>query len=51
MNETRGESAFPPDVSAAIAGARLVGAPTSDKDDEWSAAARAAIRIAREVGA
>ena len=51
MNESRGESAFPPDVSAAIAGARLVGAPTSDKDDEWSAAARAAIRIAREVGA
>jgi hypothetical protein len=38
-------------VASAAAGAQLVGSPTSDKDDEWRAAARGAIRIAREVGA
>ena len=51
MNGTLNRSSLPSDVAAAIAGARLVGAPTSDKEDEWSAAAHAAIRIAREVGA
>lgn len=51
MDLARNESSLPPDVAAAIAGARLVGAPTSEKDDEWSAAAHAAIGIAREVGA
>jgi hypothetical protein len=51
MDQTRSESSIPADVATAIAGARLVGAPTSDRQDEWSAAAHAAIRIAREVGA
>jgi hypothetical protein len=51
VGQSRSESPFPADVATAIAGARLVGAPTSDKQDEWSASARAAIRIAREVGA
>ena len=44
-------STLPPDVAAAVAGARVVGAPTSAKSDEWSAAAHAAIRIARDTGA
>ena len=51
METSRGESSLPTDVATAVDGARLVGAPTSDRQDEWSAAARAAIRIAREVGA
>ncbi|TMQ02281.1 MAG: hypothetical protein E6J91_52810 [Deltaproteobacteria bacterium] len=51
MSESDSESALPADVATAIEGARLVGAPTSDRDDEWSTAARAAIRIAGEVGA
>ena len=51
MDQSRTETPIPADVATAIAGARLVGAPTSDKQDEWSASARAAIRIAREVGA
>jgi hypothetical protein len=50
MDQPRSESSLPADVATAIAGARLVGAPTSDREDEWSAAAHAAIRIAREVG-
>ena len=51
MEQPQRESSLPADVAAATAGARLVGAPTSDRQDEWSAAAHAAIRIAREVGA
>jgi hypothetical protein len=51
MSERSREAAIPADVASAAAGARLVGAPTSDKDDEWSASARAAIDIAREIGA
>ena len=51
MDESASETAIPADVATAVAGARLVGAPTSDKDDEWRIAARAAIRIAREIGA
>jgi hypothetical protein len=51
MDQPRSESSLPDDVATATAGARLVGAPTSDRQDEWSAAAHAAIRIAREVGA
>lgn len=51
MNHSLTGSSIPADVATAVAGARLVGAPTSDKEDEWSAAAHAAIRIAHEVGA
>jgi hypothetical protein len=43
--------AIPADVATAVAGAKLVGSTTSDKEDEWRAAARAAVRIAREIGA
>ena len=50
MNQ-RSRATIPADVAAAIKGARLVGAPTSDKDDQWSASAHAAIDVAREVGA
>ena len=51
MNDQRRRATIPADVAAAVTGARLVGAPTSDKDDQWSASARAAIDVAREVGA
>jgi hypothetical protein len=51
MDQPHSELSIPADVAAAIAGARLVGAPTSDRQDEWSVAAHAAIRIAREIGA
>jgi hypothetical protein len=51
MNDQRRRATIPADVAAAITGARLVGAPTSDKEDQWSASARAAIDVAREVGA
>ena len=51
MNDTPNETAIPADVATAVAGAKLIGSPTSDKVDEWGVAARAAIRIAREIGA
>lgn len=41
----------PAEVEAALRGAQLVGAPTSDKDDEWATARRGAIRLARSIGA
>lgn len=41
----------PVEVTAAAEGAHLVGAPTSDKEDEWAAARHGAIRVARAVGA
>ena len=42
---------IPDEVAATVVGARLIGAPTSGKEDEWAAAGRGAIRIAREAGA
>ncbi len=51
MDQSANLAAIPPDIASAVAGARLVGSPTSDKDDEWGVAARAAIRIARDIGA
>jgi hypothetical protein len=51
MSDPRSRATIPADVAVAITGARLVGAPTSDKDDHWFASARAAIDVAREVGA
>jgi len=41
----------PADVATAVESANLVGAPTSEKDDEWAGARRGAIRVARAVGA
>jgi len=51
MNDPHVETAIPADVASAVAGGKLVGSPTSDKDDEWGISARAAIRIARQIGA
>ena len=51
MDQSANLAAIPADIASAVAGARLVGSPTSDKDDEWGVAARAAIRIARDIGA
>jgi hypothetical protein len=51
MGRRRPRTAIPSEVAVAVAGARVVGAPTSDRDDEWSAAGRGAIRIASEIGA
>jgi hypothetical protein len=51
MDQPANRMAIPADVAKAVAGGKLVGAPTSDKDDEWGVSARAAIRIAREIGA
>ena len=51
MDQSASGTTTPADVATAVAGARLVGAPTSDKDDEWRIAARAAIRSGREIGA
>jgi hypothetical protein len=51
MDQSANLAAIPPDIASAVAGARLVGSPTSDKDDEWGVVARAAIRIARDIGA
>jgi hypothetical protein len=51
MTESRTETPIPADVANAVAGGKLVGAPTSDKDDEWGVSGRAAIRIVREIGA
>lgn len=45
MNQSADRTAIPADVATAVAGA------TSDKHDEWGVAARAAIQIAREIGA
>lgn len=45
------DRAVPAAVLAALEGAHLVGAPTSDKDDDWAVARRGAIRVARAVGA
>ena len=42
---------IPDDVAATVHGARLIGAPTSGKGDEWAAAGRGAIRIARAAAA
>jgi hypothetical protein len=42
---------IPDDVAATVLGARLIGAPTSGKQDEWAAAGRGAIRIARQARA
>ena len=51
MNTVRTARPLPEDVAAAVVGARLVGAPTSDRDDDWAASARAAVRIAQAIGA
>jgi hypothetical protein len=48
---TRYALGIPDDVAAAVHGARLVGAPTSGKGDDWAAAGRGAILIARQAGA
>jgi hypothetical protein len=51
MDRSLDVSSIPADVAAAVAGARLIGATTSDRQDEWSAPGRAAIRLAHEIGA
>jgi hypothetical protein len=51
MNATQSNLAIPADVVEAVTGARLVGSPTSGRDDEWGASGRAAIRIASAIGA
>jgi hypothetical protein len=51
MDTIRNVTAIPADVAAAAAGARVIGAPTSNREDEWALARRGAIRIASAVGA
>jgi hypothetical protein len=51
FGQPRPVSAISPDLAAAVVGARVIGSPTSDRDDEWSVAGRGAIRLAREIGA
>jgi hypothetical protein len=51
MDRPQSQTTIPIEVAAAVAGARLVGAPTSGKDDEWAAAGYGAIRVARAIGA
>lgn len=51
MNGTQSNEAIPADIAEAVKGARVVGSPTSDRDDEWGISGRAAIRIASAIGA